>query len=503
MFVERGKYNMRIKEEFNNSIEVIEKGMFSKWINEEWLRKKNEDNNGRITRDELEKRMGIGKNTLKKVINKNRPTSSRDYIIAICSQLGMNSEETNEALFLYNMPPLCESAQNEKRQKYFLRDKLLISLLDQEDMGKKNRKNIVHSIDEINNELKARNLAELDIPDRKISSRISLDYYIRAEKTKLNIEGSFFDQYQSLEMQYSADMYECSTLMLIEIKETKEQLVLAYNNGRRDIYKYDKGIDCFSNKKYNTPENFKNYAKCFAQLRSKNKAELMRINLQLDDTKNYRERISAKYNDGKISVFMESFNYYVPELNEYYFIEYCDGKMKYSISNKSQFMFSKIGEKEYLKIYKEYDSMETAKGNSIEDLIETYDNKLIQSSVSDYIAKRIRKEITKMESEIKIFIKKLKNKEVFIRNIAYIFEEPDVKYNIAKYFKVDDKFEFKKERCIDLEVYIPIKNEFHYKDIIINFSDLYNAFELGLETVDDIYKVKSLYGSIEALRENL
>ena len=40
MFVERGKYNMRIKEEFNNSIEVIEKGMFSKWINEEWLRKK-------------------------------------------------------------------------------------------------------------------------------------------------------------------------------------------------------------------------------------------------------------------------------------------------------------------------------------------------------------------------------------------------------------------------------------------------------------------------------
>ena len=33
--------------------------------------KKNEDNDGRITRDELEKRMGIGKATLKKVINKN------------------------------------------------------------------------------------------------------------------------------------------------------------------------------------------------------------------------------------------------------------------------------------------------------------------------------------------------------------------------------------------------------------------------------------------------
>ena len=200
---------------------------------------------------------------------------------------------------------------------------------------------------------------------------------------------------------------------------------------------------------------------------------------------------------------MESFNYYVPELNEYYFIEYCDGKMKYSISNKSQFMFSKIGEKEYLKIYKEYDSMETAKGNSIEDLIKTYDNKLIRSPVSDYIAKRIREEISRMESEMKIFIKKLKNKKLFIRNISDIFEEADVKYNIAKYFKVDDKFEFKKERCIDLEVYIPIKNEFHYKGIIINFSDLYNAFELGLETVDDIYKVKTLYGSIEALRENL
>lgn len=72
---------------------------------------------------------------------------------------------------------------------------------------------------------------------------------------------------------------------------------------------------------------------------------------------------------------------------------------------------------------------------------------------------------------------------------------------ICRYFKVEDKF--KKEKDDYEEYYICIKSEFIYKGIKINILDLYNAFELGLTTIDDIYNVKRLYGNIEALRENL
>lgn len=495
---------MQVKEKTNYTRETIKKGDLSKWINEKWLRKTNEDNDMRITRDELESRMGIGRQTLKKVINGTRPTSSRDYIIAICSQLGMNSEETNKALYLYNMPPLCINSQNNPDKKYFFRDSLIINLLDQSDKDWKNRKIIVKSIDTINSELRSRKLAELDIPDRKIKSKVLLDYEVLDEKTRLNIEDSFFDRYESLGTQYNIDMYSCNTMMLIEIKKTKELLVLNYSNsGRCSIYKYEEGIDYLSCNKYSTSENFKKYEECFAQLKIKNKTELMNINYQLDDTKNYRERISAKYDDGKIIIFMESFNYYIPELNEYYFIDYTNGEMHYSISNKSQFMYNKMKKNEYLNVFDKYDSKEIASGNSIDALIESYNNDLSGRFINDYIEKRVRKEILGMEKNIISFKDDLKNKKIFIRNPKIVKDNINPDYMLCRYYKVEDKFKFKKEKDDYEEYYILVKSEIIYKDAIISISDLYSAFELGLDSIDDIYNVKNIYGNIEVLRENL
>lgn len=499
---------LKIKEDLDYPNKSIEKNAFSKHLNKEWLRRSNEITNEKkmynITRDDLAQRMGIGKETLKKVINQTRPTSSRDYIIAICSQLGMNSEETSEALSYYNMPPLCGTTEDEKNKKYYARDKLLIGLLNQTYIDKKNRKRIVKSIDEINKSLVLNNFKELEIPDKKIKSKISLGYYMLSEKTILNIKDSFFNRYESLETQYNIDMYSCNTLMLVEDKKTKEQLALSYaNNGKWTIYKYDKGIDYSSDKTYSIQENYTLYADCFTHLKIKNDLELKKIIQQLDDTKNYRERISAKYKDDKITVFMESYNYYIPELNEYYFIEYNNGTMKYSITKKSQFMYKKMTRNEYINYFKKYDSSEIAHGYSIDELINQYHNNLPNYLVNDYITQNLRKEMSKMEDKVRSFIDKLKNRKIFIRNPNNFDDEINSDYMICQYFEVQDKFNFKKEEDDYGDHYILIESEIKYNDIVINISDLYNAFELGLNTMDDVYNVKNVYGDIEALRENL
>lgn len=124
--------------------------------------------------------------------------------------------------------------------------------------------------------------------------------------------------------------------MLIELDDTKEKLVLEYkSHGACSIYEFDRVTNPIPKIRYKTIDEVDQYLDCFARLKIKNKSEIKKIVKQIDDTKNYKERLSAKYKEGKIVIFIERFNYYVPELNEYYFVEYSNGDWNYSISKKS------------------------------------------------------------------------------------------------------------------------------------------------------------------------
>lgn len=48
-------------------------------------------------------------------------------------------------------------------------------------------------------------------------------------------------------------------------------------------------------------------------------------------TKNYHERIGAGIHNGRIHIFYETYNYRVPELNEYYLFEYIDGVYRLTV----------------------------------------------------------------------------------------------------------------------------------------------------------------------------
>ena len=486
--------NTHLKADFSLN-ETREEDEFAIFIRQK-LTKSNTHKNF-ITRQELSSRMGVEWDTLKKVINKNRETASRDYIIAICSQIGMNSEETNMALYLYNMPPLCCGSADDTPSEYFKRDDLLITILENASVN-------YMSLDDIDNELFSHKLRPLNLPYRKSKFKKLSNYKVIDEAKRIDIEDSFFKEYNSLEDQFKIKNYSCVNSMLIELDETKEKLVLKYrSNGECSVHEFDRITNPIPKISYKTIDDVDEYPYCFARLRIKNKSEIKKLSLQLDDTKNYKERISAKYRDGKIVIFIERFNYYVPELNEYYFVEYSNGEWNYSISKKSQFMFNKMNEDEYLNIYNEYDAMKIASGHSIDELIESYNNYLSGMIINDYIKKRIRKEMPNLEEKIVLLINKLKNREIFIRNPEIVKDEINPEYSLCRYFKVVDKFKFRKEKDDYEEYYSLVKSEILYKGIIISISDLYSAFELGLKTIDDICNVKNIYGSIEALRENL
>ena len=68
----------------------------------------------RIKRIDISRITGISQDYLYKLLNGTRHTHQRDYILAICCAVGMNAEETQQALSLNQMDVLDENKPREK-----------------------------------------------------------------------------------------------------------------------------------------------------------------------------------------------------------------------------------------------------------------------------------------------------------------------------------------------------------------------------------------------------
>ena len=66
-------------------------------------------NRYRVKRSEISRITGISQDYLYKILNGTKHTAQRDYIIAISCAIGMNAEETQQALVANGMPALDES----------------------------------------------------------------------------------------------------------------------------------------------------------------------------------------------------------------------------------------------------------------------------------------------------------------------------------------------------------------------------------------------------------
>ena len=175
-------------------------------------------------------------------------------------------------------------------------------------------------------------------------------------------------------------------------------------------------------------------------------------------------------------------------------MDYSDGVFKLSISKESRFMqlylrrnvYSTLYGKGDIPIQEEYDSV---------DAIEAYysdkprDAMLMKYRINAY---------KKMKANLETFIQKLKDKEIHIRNADQILDD---RYAVLQFFGVADSFDCdydeeygyitnaKKEMATFV---VPSGRQFQ-----LSVTDLVNAFELGLDSIEEIVFFLSRWGSLE------
>ena len=456
------------------------KGAFSAFV-EEHRKALAKLEGGRVTTRELAVRMGIEYEQFRKIINKQKPTKKRDFVIALCAVLEVDSEKTNNALGLYDMPPL---------NTEYPRDDELINILEEQ-------LTMELSVEEINRRLVRNKHQPLDLIDRRgleAENKIKYPFTLLRKRTECRTDELYYgDFYDSLQTEYQPDRYRIYSEMWLDDEENHRGFRLTANPSgqfiREDYPLMEDSIHVYHD--LNETGEFRD---CFIELKSLAMSELKLMAGYLRDTKNYLERKSATIIDNCLHVYYETYNYTIPELGEYYLMDFSNGVFKLSISKESRFMqlylscdvYNTLYGKGEISVLEEYESV---------DAIEVYysdkpkDAMLMKYRVNAY---------KKMKTELEAFIQKLKNKEIHIRKTSQILDD---RYAVLQFFGVADAFD-----CEYDEEYGFITNAKKEtatltipdgREVLLTVTDFEKAFELGFDTIEDIDSFRSKWGSLE------
>ena len=436
---------------------------------------------GKVTTRDLAVRMEIEYEQFRKILNKQKPTKKRDFVIALCAVLEVDSEETNSALILYDMLPL---------NPEYPRDDELITILEEQLTSEL-------SLEEINRRLIRNGFHPFDLTDRRgaeTEKKIQYPFALLRKRTECRTDELYYgDLYDSLQTEYQPDRYRIYAEMWLD-DEKKHRGFRLTADPSGQFTREDYPIESDSFHVYHDLNETGEFRDCFVELESMAKSELKTMAGYLRDTKNYLERKSATIIDNCLHVYQEKYNYTIPELGEYYLMDYSDGVFKLSISKESRFMqlylrrnvYSTLYGKGDIPIQEEYDSV---------DAIEAYysdkprDAMLMKYRINAY---------KKMKANLETFIQKLKDKEIHIRNADQILDD---RYAVLQFFGVADSFDCdydeeygyitnaKKEMATFV---VPSGRQFQ-----LSVTDLVNAFELGLDSIEEIVFFLSRWGSLE------
>ena len=260
------------------------------------------------------------------------------------------------------------------------------------------------------------------------------------------------------------------------------------------------------------PEADCKYHELFEQLDAAEEKERRRIWSMLLDSRNTGKRISAKIIDNKLHIFTETYNYDMPELGEYYLMDYCDGVYSFSVSDVSRFMTLYLSHEKYLQYYGEYSELNTQQYTSVEE-IAAHEKDYAEKGYSEHklITHHRMNAFQRMQYEIDDLRRKLKRGKAQIRSRdLFWFGEYEMKFVAA--FKIIELYKAKTEfRCEELETlrwegmcvgyYMRSKKraEFRLSDgrtVKLNRNDLYNGYELGLITIEEIGQFLLKYGKL-------
>ena len=425
----------------------------------------------------MAEKLGIDYESFKKYVNGNKKITKRDCIIAICALIQANSVETDNVLDFFNMLELEPSWDDIES-----RDGILIRILDTQSDNP-------YSINEINRELADNHYSILDIIDHKKTSTAPIKYPYPLIKKKVECrvdELLYGDQYNSLSTEYDINKYHIIARMRLGNPKDEYYELYTKNDG---VFCYKKNTDVLFYSCNNLEDTGK-FKDCFIELTKMVETEKKRMAKILNDTKNYKCRCSARVIENELHVFYETYNYSIPELCEYYLMDYVNGKYTLFVSKDSMFMRFYLTDQEYVRIY----GKSLNRNKYLENIkqyrsIESMEKKLESDKKYRYhFLKRRISAFKTIELEIDSLIEKLTTGKVHILNLEYVFDNP---CDIFKYYDVTEEFQ-----CVYDDEYGEISNGIDKatfsiddkQDIELTFENLIDGFELGLGSIDEIGK---------------
>ncbi|GEM_PF-938442 len=430
-------------------------------------------------KEKIANQLGINYELFKKYINEQKQIKKRDLVIAICILIKATSDETGD-LFLYFKMKEWEPARHKGNTS---RDDIFMGILDIQETN-------TFSLDEVDERLSDMQFNTLDIIDHKIKKKkltVNYPYPLIKKKIECRVDELIYgDQYNSLSTEYDINRYHIIAKMWLGISKEDYYELHTENEG---IFYLKKNTDILF-EPYKKLEDTGKFKDCFIELSKMVEIEKKRMATILNDTKNYKCRRSARVIENELHVFYETYNYSIPELCEYYLMDYANGEYTLYVSKNSMFMRFYLTDQEYVNIY----GKSLSRNKYLENIkqyrsIESMEKKL--ESDKNYRYHFLKRRISAFKTiklEIDSLIEKLTTGKVHILNLEYVFDNP---CDIFKYYDVTEEFQ-----CVHDDEYGEISNGIDKatfsiddkQDIELTFENLIDGFELGLGSIDEIGK---------------
>lgn len=441
-----------------------------------------------ITAPELSKLIPVSNEMFRKILNGQKKTTKRDYIILIGILLRMESDIISDLLSFYGMPVL--------NPKYDDRDSELAAIADEAADNEDPDARLTMA--QINNKLQVAGYPGLEIKKEHEQTVRNEKYEIVKYKTYTTGDYKTFDRYDSIAARYDLQRYRFYSKMILREKLAgDEYLLTADSNGllscKKNVCHDEEEMSFIS---FQSLENTGEYMEYFQEMRRGIRSEKKRVEGILNDTKNYGERIGAGIQDRKFHIYSELYNYDIPECNEYYLLQFSEGTYKLSVFRESIFMKVYLGEAEHREYYKSKKIKPSAIYESEEEL-----RKLIleERAFEKEILLRLRlRYYLKQKKSVDECRRKIKEHEAYVLNLNDIYDdEPD---RVCRYFDVEQEYEcFEDEGGMFFAGCSEHIFELEFGTVVLTLKDLYRAFELGFKNLEDIGFIKYKTGSIDTI----
>lgn len=433
---------------------------------------------------EIEKLVGLSKDIIRKKLQLSR-SMTRDCLIAICAAHGMDATETSMILLKCGMHRLDEELP---------RDYVIIgALVDRGD----NELGSPVSVVAINEKLKENGYPELEVRERTVHRKTTHDHDLPYSIIR-EYSQTFFDdgdQYDSLSTAYDF-RYECNAIGIIQLENGSRVSMRANAKGRCEL-SMENDEELYKQSCIYSEAEAKELAPYYMRLVEKARSKQRDLYAILDDTKNYKHRLSAKLRDDRIHVFYEEFDFQNPEMNEYFLMEYIGGCYRLSIAHCSLFMQHYLTQREYTLNY----------GISTVTKVEQYCSEkeiigLIETAVSVYSRermKKLQKVYLRLQKKVAACLDQLRDGELFVNNLDAIWDNP---WEVLRYYSVEKEFDVEYDtdygQIVNAKDTAEILNDDGTK-VEMTIEILSRAFQLGFENIHQICRVLVADGSVEAV----